>query len=159
MRLTYFGNAETGFGGYRTNSTRGSTGGDRDSTFFNVSTGGGIDYLLQEGYALDATLDYRFRHHDEDGVRNDSDLRWRFGGSRTLGDDNLAGGFRGRVSYRGNGRYRNDYSIFMNYRHLLDSANQFSFGRRGSSPPLPGRAAARTAAGPRPTSTWAGRTY
>ena len=49
-RLTHFGYAETGFGGYRTNSTRGSTGGDQDSTFFNARVGGGIDYLFDNGY-------------------------------------------------------------------------------------------------------------
>ena len=96
-RLTRFGYAETGFGGYRTNSTRVSTGGDQDSTFFNARIGGGIDYLHDNGYAMDANLDYRFRHHDDSGVRNDSDLRWRLAGSRTLGDDNWAAGFRGRV--------------------------------------------------------------
>ncbi len=126
--LMRFGYAETGFGGYRTNSTRGSVGGDQDSTFFNARVGGGLDRLLGEGYALDANLDYRFRYHDQDGVRNDSDLRWRLAGSRTMGDDNLAGGFRGRVSYRGNGEYRNDYSLFMDYRYRLDESNQLSFG-------------------------------
>ena len=148
-RLTRFGYAETGFGGYRTNSTRGSTGGDQDSTFFNFRGGGGIDYLLDNGYALDANLDYRFRYHDEDGVRNDSDLRWRLAGSRTLGDNNLAGGFRGRVSYRGDGQYRNDYSIFINYRYTLDDANQLSFGgevRRRRYPEGRLRARSRTTA-------------
>jgi len=148
-RLTHFAYAESGFGGYRTNSTRGSTGGDQDSTFFNLRTGGGIDYLLEDGYALDANLDYRFRYHDEDGVRNDSDLRWRFGASRTLGDDNLAGGIRGRVSYRGNGQYRNDYSLFTTYRHQLDEDDQLSFGaevRRRRYPEGNLRARSRTTA-------------
>lgn len=148
-RLTRFGYAESGFGGYRTNSTRGSTGGDQDSTFFNLRVGGGIDYLLEDGYALDANLDYRFRYHDEEGVRNDSDLRWRFGASRTLGDDNLAGGIRGRVSYRGNGQYRNDYSIFTTYRHQIDEDDQLSFGaevRRRRYPEGNLRARSRTTA-------------
>ena len=99
--------------------------------------------LLDNGYALDANLDYRFRYHDQDGVRNDSDLRWRLAGSRAMGDDNLAGGFRGRVSYRGNGEYRNDYSLFVNYRYGLDEANQLSFGgevRRRRYPEGPLRA-------------------
>ena len=47
-RLTHFGYSETGFGGYRTNSTRGSTGGDQDSTFFNARIGGGIDCLVRQ---------------------------------------------------------------------------------------------------------------
>ena len=148
-RLTHFGYAETGFGGYRTNSTRGSTGGDQDSAFFNARIGGGIDYLHDNGYAMDANLDYRFRHHDDSGVRNDSDLHWRLAGSRTLGDDNWAAGFRGRVSYRGNGDYRNDYSIFTNYRYQLDDANQLSYGaevRRRRYPEGPLRARSRTTA-------------
>jgi tetratricopeptide (TPR) repeat protein len=148
-RLTRFGYAETGFGGYRTNSTRGSTGGDQDSTFFNARVGGGIDYLLSDGYALDANLDYRFRYHDESGVRNDSDLRWRAAGSRSIGDDNLAAGFRGRVSYRGNGDYRNDYSIFTTYRHQIDEDDQLSFGaevRRRRYPHGSLRARSRTTA-------------
>jgi hypothetical protein len=148
-RLTHFGYAETGFGGYRTNSTRGSTGGDQDSTYFNARFGGGIDYLLSDGYALDANLDYRFRYHDESGVRNDSDLRWRAAGSRILGDDNLAAGFRGRVSYRGDGIYRNDYSIFTTYRLQVDDEDQVSFRaevRRRRYPTGALRARSRTTA-------------
>ena len=66
-----------------------------------------------------------------------------------MGDNNLAGGFRGRVSYRGNGQYRNDYSIFMNYRYQLDDVNQLSFGgevRRRRYPEGPLRARSRTTA-------------
>lgn len=148
-RLTHFGYAETGFGGYRTNSTRGTVGGEQDSSFFNARVGGGVDYLAGNGYALDATLDYRFRYHDEEGVRNDSDLRWRFAGSRLLGDDRLAAGFRGRVSYRGSGDYRNDYSIFMNYRYQIDEDDQLSVGgevRRRRYPEGRLRARSRTTA-------------
>ena len=47
-------------------------------------------------------------HADQDDdIRNDSDWRWRAAGSRALGESNLAVGFRGRVSYRGGGQYRN----------------------------------------------------
>ena len=108
----------------------------------------GSTALYDNGYAMDANLDYRFRHHDDSGVRNDSDLRWRLAGSRTLGDDNWAAGFRGRVNYRGNGDYRNDYSIFTNYRHQLDD-DQLSFGaevRRRRYPEGPLRARSRTTA-------------
>jgi hypothetical protein len=148
-RLTRFGYAESGFGGYRTNSTRGSTGGDQDSTFVNARVGGGVDYLLNDGYAVDANLDYRFRYHDESGVRNDSDLRWRAAGSRTLGDDNLAAGFRGWVNYRGNGTYRNEYSIFTTYRIKVDDDDQVSFRaevRRNRYPSGALRARSRTTA-------------
>lgn len=148
-RLTASGYLESGFGGYRTNETRGSASGEQDSTFFNLRLGGGIDYLLDNGYALDASLDYRFRDHDQSGVRNDSDLRWRAAGSRTLGDDNLAAGLRGRVSYRGNGIRRHDYSFFGNYRHRLDDTSQLSFGgevRRRRYPEGPLRDRSRTTA-------------
>ena len=55
-------------------------------------------------------------------------------GSRTMGDDNWAVGFRGRVSYRGNGDYRNDYSVFTN--------TAFSSTTRISSASAPRSAAA-----------------
>ncbi|MFH0343873.1 MAG: tetratricopeptide repeat protein [Chromatiales bacterium] len=130
-RLMSFGYAETGIGGYRVNSTRGTDafgGGDRDNTFWNARVGGGLNYELDDGYALDTTLDYRFRYHFEDDIRNDSDWRWRAAGSRAFGENNLALGFRGRVSYRGDSIYRNDYSIFTNYRYRFDPDNQFTLG-------------------------------
>lgn len=127
-RQTLFGYAETGVGGYKTNSTRATSSGDQDSTFFNARVGGGLDRRLDDGYAIDANLDYRFRYHDETGVRNDSDLRWRVAGSRAMGENNLAVGFRGRNSYRGDGIHRNDYFLFTTYDMRLDEANQLSIG-------------------------------
>jgi hypothetical protein len=53
------------------------------------------------------------------------------------------------VSYRGEGQYRNDYSIFTTYRHVLDDENQLSFGaevRRRRYPTGPLRARSRTTA-------------
>jgi tetratricopeptide (TPR) repeat protein len=129
--LTGFGYAETGIGHYRVNETSGTRalgGGDRSDTFFNARAGGGANYALQNGYAIDTTLDYRFRHYDNADSRNDSDLRWRLAGSKALGENNLAAGFRGRTSYRGNGDYRNDASIFADYRMRYDPDNQFTTG-------------------------------
>ena len=127
-QLTSFGYAEFGVGRYRVNSTSDTTGGERNNTFYNARVGGGLNYALPDNYALDASLDYRFSYQDKDDIRNDSDWRWRVAGSRAFGENNLAVGFRGRVSYRGEGYYRNDYSIFTNYRYRFDANNQFTLG-------------------------------
>lgn len=129
--LTSFGYAETGLGFYRVNSTRGTEafgGGDRRDAFFNLRVGGGMNYALQSGNAINGSLDYRFRYYDNSSTRNDSDLRWNLAGSMPTGDNNLAVGFRGRTSYRGNSDYRNDISIFTDYRIHYDPDNQFTVG-------------------------------
>ena len=93
------GYAATGIGQYRVNSTSGTNalgGSDRRDTFYNARVGGGLNYELQDNYALDASLDYRFRYYDNPDSRNDSDLRWRAAGSRLFGENNLAIGVRGR---------------------------------------------------------------
>jgi hypothetical protein len=148
-RLARFGYAETGFGHYRTNSTRASQRREQNSTFINGRLGGGIDYRLDNGYALDASLDYDFRTYDQTGVRNDSDLSWRIAGSRAFGENNLAIGFRGQNSYRGNGIFRNDYGLFGRYDHRLDPANQLSVSaqiRRRRYPDGPLQARTRSTA-------------
>lgn len=127
-RLARFGYAETGLGHYRTNSTRATRRREQNSTFLNGRLGGGLDYRLDNGYALDASLDYDFRYYEESGVRNDADLSWRIAGSRAFGENNLAAGFRGQNSYRGNGIFRNDYAIFASYDHRLDPVNQLNVG-------------------------------
>ncbi|MDM0011291.1 surface lipoprotein assembly modifier [Variovorax sp. J22P168] len=129
--LTAFGYAETGIGGYRVNSTRGTDffgGGDRHDAFLNGRAGGGLNYALANGYAIDASLDYRFRSFDNADTRNDSDLRWRLAGSRSFGENNLAVGVRGRNSYRGDGDFRNDAGIFTDYRYRVDPDNQITLG-------------------------------
>ncbi|MGB8435836.1 MAG: tetratricopeptide repeat protein [Burkholderiales bacterium] len=126
-RLTGFGYAEIGIGRYRVNDTPATTSGEREDTFYNARIGGALNYALDGGNALDASLDYRFRYYDSD-VRNDSDWRWRTAWSRAFGESNLAIGFRGRNSYRGESTFRNDYGIFSNYRYRLDPDNQLTFG-------------------------------
>lgn len=145
-RLLWHGYAATGIGQYRVNSTRGTNalgGGDRRDTFYNARVGGGLNYDLQNNYALDASLDYRFRYYDNPDSRNDADLRWRAAGSRSFGENNLALGLRGRNSYRGNGNYRNDYGLFTDYRYRLDPDNQLTTGaelrRRRYPEALPNR--------------------
>jgi tetratricopeptide (TPR) repeat protein len=126
-RLTGFGYAEIGIGRYRVNDTPATTSGEREDTFYNARIGGALNYALESGNALDASLDYRFRYYDSD-VRNDSDWRWRAAWSRALGENSLAIGLRGRNSYRGESTFRNDYGIFASYRHRLDPDNQLTFG-------------------------------
>lgn len=150
--LTHFGYAETGVGQYRVNNTVGTNalgGGDRRDTFFNARAGGGVNYALDNGYAIDGTLDYRYRNYDNSNSRNDSDLRWNLAGSKSFGENNLAAGFRGRTSYRGDGDYRNDVSIYTNYRMRYDPDNQFNVGadiRRRRYPEGPLRDLSRTTA-------------
>ena len=130
-RLTWFGYAETGIGQYRVNSTRGTQafgGDDRRDTFYNARVGGALDYFIADNYSLDASLDYRFRYYDNPDIRNDSDWRWRAAVTRALGENSIAFGTRGRVSYRGEGIHRTDYSLFATYRHRLDADNLVSFG-------------------------------
>ncbi len=101
--LTGFGYAETGIGNYRVNETVGTRtfgGGDRSDTFYNARAGGGANYALQNGYAIDATLDYRYRYYDNSDSRSDSIFAGPSPAARHLGENNLAAGFRGRTSYR-----------------------------------------------------------
>lgn len=154
QRLVSFGYALVGVGNYSVNATRGTDafgGNDTDDNFVSFRIGGGLNYALDNGYSLNGTLDYRFRDYDHEDIdagnrRNDSDLRWNANVSRSLGEDNLAVGLRGRVSYRGDGNYRNDVGVFGNWRRQLDADNQISFGvefRRRNYPNGPERARTR----------------
>jgi hypothetical protein len=109
---------ETGIGNYRQNNTKSTDifggGGDHD-TFLPIRVGGGWSAALTERHSFNGTLDYRFRWYDDKDRRNDSDLRWNVNLSRPVDDDNLRFGLRGRVSYRGDGQYRNDWGLFGTY--------------------------------------------
>ena len=129
-RTTMFGYAATGIGRYRVNSTRGTNtfgGGDRRETFYNLRVGGGISHSLGNNTSLDGSLDYRHREYDA-GSRDDRDLRWNFAASHGFNDSRFSGGLRGRVSYRGNGDYRNDVAGFVDYTHNLDLESQLTAG-------------------------------
>lgn len=147
---TMFGYAAGGIGRYRVNSTRGTNvfgGGDRRDTFYNLRVGGGLNHAFGNGYAFDATLDYRQRYYDARDTRDDRDLRWSLAGSRSFDDSNLALGLRGRVSYRGNGDYRNDVAGFVDYSRNLNADNQLALGlsvQRRRYPEGPLRARSRT---------------
>jgi hypothetical protein len=109
---------ETGIGSYRQNSS-GSTdifgGAGNYDTFLPIRVGGGWSTAVTERHSFNGSLDYRFRWYDDSDRRNDSDLRWNFNLSRPVDDDSLRFGMRGRVSYRGDGEYRNDWGLFGTY--------------------------------------------
>ena len=124
QRLLSAGYAMVGGGNYRTGAVG---GGPYNEAFFSARLGGSLNYELDDGYSLNGSLDYRFRDYEGDR-RNDSDLRWNAAVSRNLGEGNLAGGLRGRVSYRGDSQYRNDFGLYGNYSLRLDPDNQIGVG-------------------------------
>jgi hypothetical protein len=124
-RLLANGYAIVGVGNYRTGA-RG--GGPENDAFVAARVGGNLNYTLPDSSALDGSLDYRFRDYDNPGRRNDSDLRWNGAFSRTVDEGNWIGGVRGRVSYRGDGSYRNDYGMYGNYRLRVDPGDQVAAG-------------------------------
>jgi tetratricopeptide (TPR) repeat protein len=146
-RLLSSGYAIAGVGNYRTGATG---GGPHNDAFFSARVGGSLNYELDDGYSLDGSLDYRYRnYHDNEDRRDDSDLRWNAAASKTIGEGNLAGGLRGRVSYRGEGQYRNDVGVYGNYRFRANEDNQFTVGaefRRRNYPQGPLRPRSRNIA-------------
>ena len=135
-RVLGSGYALIGPGIYRENSTSAGSG-ETDDAFLFVRVGGGLNYVASDDVTLIGRLDYRFRHFSDSDRRVDSDLRWNGAVSYNHNDNNLTGGVRGRVSYRGDGDYRNDYGLFGTYRILLDADDQITLGaefRRRSYP-------------------------
>ena len=130
------GYAVIGFGNYRENSTSAGSG-ETDDNFLKLRVGGRLNYTLSEVSSLNGTLDYRFREYDDGDRRDDSDLRWNGSYRHRFEDNNLTVGVRGRVSYRGEGDYRNDYGLFSTYRIAVDEDDQVTLGaefRRRSYP-------------------------
>ena len=130
------GYAVIGVGNYRENSTSAGSG-ETDDAFLKLRVGGGLNYTLSDVSSLNGSLDYRFREYSDSDRRNDSDLRWNGSYRHRFNDNNLTAGIRGRVSYRGEGDYRNDYGVFSTYRILLDEDDQLTLGaefRRRSYP-------------------------
>ncbi len=126
QRLLASGYGIVGYGNYRTGATG---GGPFNERFFAARVGGSLNYELDGGGSLDGSLDYRFRDYDDKyDRRNDSDLRWNGAYGRSVGEANWALGLRGRVSYRGNSDYRNDFGIYGDYRLRLDADNQIGAG-------------------------------
>ena len=141
-----------GLGNYRTNATPRTDafgGADTDDNFVSLRAGGNLNCALSDNRSLSGSLDYRYRHYDNEQRRDDADLRWNGVISRTLGEANLAVGVRGRVSYRGNGNYRNDVGLYGSFRYRADADNQYNVGaefRRRNYPQGPLRARSRNIA-------------
>lgn len=131
-RLLTSGYAIAGYGNYSVNATDGTDefgGSDTDDNFLALRGGGSVNYRLDDDYALNGSLDYRFRdYYDNDDRRDDRDLRWNGAVNRTMGQGNVAVGLRGRNSYRGNGDYRNDYGIYGDWRYGFCADDQFNVG-------------------------------
>ncbi|MBP6596815.1 MAG: hypothetical protein KA187_01105 [Arenimonas sp.] len=145
QRLALSGYVLGGMGNYRENSTSAGSG-ETDDFFLKYRFGGRLNYLFSDELAFNNSLDYRFRYYDASARRNDSDLRWNSALSRAIGDDNVAVGVRGRVSFRGNGQYRNDYGLYSDWRILIDEDNQVDLGaeyRRRRYPEGPQRERSR----------------
>lgn len=131
-RLLPYAYAMAGYGNYSVNATDGTDefgGSDTDDNFLSARGGGGLTYQLDDNYALNGSLDYRYRdYYDNDDRRDDKDLRWNGAVNRNLGENNVAVGVRGRASYRGDGDWRNDYGLYTNWRYAYSSIDQFDFG-------------------------------
>jgi tetratricopeptide (TPR) repeat protein len=125
-RLTFSGFLETGGGYYRENTTDSTraVGSRASEPFVLFRANGGVSYLPGNDLAYTGNLDYRYRNYDEEGRRDDRDLRWRGMVQRSLAQGSQGLGVRGRVSYRGESTYRNDYGIFANRGFVLDSDNE-----------------------------------
>lgn len=151
-RLVHSAYAIAGYGNYSVNATDGTDefgGSDTDDNFLALRGGGSLNYRLNDDYALNGSLDYRYRDYDNSDRRDDKDLRWNGAVNRALGDNNLAVGLRGRNSYRGNGDYRNDYGIYSDWRYAYTADDQFNFGaefRRRDYPSGPLRERSRNIA-------------
>jgi hypothetical protein len=128
-RLTVRGFVEGGGGYYRENTTDSTRlfGDDpaRDA-FLALRGNSGVSYLAENGLTFDGGLDYRFRDYDDTDRRDDRDLRWNGSVTRPLQDGSQAIGVRGRVSYRGDPGYRNDYGLFGNREWTLDSDDRLT---------------------------------
>jgi hypothetical protein len=128
-RLTVRGFVEGGGGYYRENTTDSTRlfGDDpaRDA-FLALRGNSGVSYLAGNGLTVDGALDLRLRDYDNTDRRDDRDLRWNGSVTRALSGGSQAVGVRGRVSYRGDPGYRNDYGLFANREWTLDSEDRLT---------------------------------
>jgi len=124
-RVSFASFAQTGLGYYRENTTDSTrvAGDPARDPFVLARVNTGATYVPGGDLSISGSLDYRFRYYDADGRRNDSDLRWNGALRHSLPQGSVAGGVRGRVSYRGDATYRNDVGLFVNRDYLLDSDN------------------------------------
>lgn len=127
-QLSFSSFLETGGGYYRENTTDSTreSGSRASDPFLLVRANGGVTYLPGNDLSYSGNLDYRFRNYDADDRRDDRDLRWRGVVQRSLPEGSQSLGLRGRVSYRGESTYRNDYGIFAERGFVLGSDNEIA---------------------------------
>ena len=114
-------------GNYRMNATPDTNafgGNDTNDNVVSARFGGNLNAEPADANAPRGSLDYR--NGDNAGRRDDSDLRCEGTVRRPLGKANLPGGLRGRVSYRGDGQYRNDRGLYGSYRFRLNAGREFN---------------------------------
>jgi len=92
--------------------------------------------------ATTRSMDYRYRNYDNSKRRDDSDLRWNGAVNRSFGENNLAIGLRGRVSYRGGVTWQFSKSWPVT-RRFLTFATRATFSLRTTVRPKSGSAYAR----------------
>lgn len=130
------GYAVASVGLYREKDTLAGPG-EANDRFGGLRIGGRVNVPTSSTFAMNASLDYRFRRYDDRDRRDDSDLRWALGGSRAVGDVNFAVGTRGWISARGDGITRNDAGVYGDLRWARGDNDQLKLGvelRRRSYP-------------------------
>ncbi len=145
-RFRPFYYAQAGVGHFRENSTPASDlfGKTGPATFGNLDLGGGWAQDLNETYTFNGSLDLATRAYDRSDIRNDADLFWNFNLSRPIENDNLRFGVRGRVSYRGDSLFRNDFGLFGDYRVQLNEDQQLNVNMHVRTRRYPGELRNRT---------------
>jgi len=124
--LVGFEAIEAGAGRYRVRSTSDTGEPEPSQRFYLVDAAVDLSYILSDRYTLEGDLGYRGRLFEGSGTRNDSDLNLRVGGRRMFGDSNVGFGFRGQVSYVGEGDYRYDYGAFLDWNRELQRGDEVS---------------------------------
>jgi hypothetical protein len=127
QRLRLSGYALLGGGNYAENDTEAGSG-ELDTLFFSARAGGRANVQLSPANRLNLSLDYRFRHYDDNDRRDFHDLRWNANVGHNAGDANVTVGVRGRASYRGDNDWRNDYGLFTQIRWFVGADDQLNFG-------------------------------
>lgn len=148
-RLIGFDQVEIGLGRYWVNSTSDTGKSEPAQMFYLVNLAAALSYLFENGYELEADLDYGAQIFERSDTRNDSDLNWRAGLRRALEHGSVGFGLRGQVSYVGDGDYRKDYGAFADWDRELSQHDEISvetYIRRRQYPTGPLRDRSRTIA-------------
>lgn len=121
------GYALLGGGNYAENDTEAGAA-ELDTMFFSARVGGRASHQISAANRLNLSLDYRFRHYDYTDRRDYHDLRWNAKVGHNGAGANVTIGLRGRASYLGDGKIRNDYGIFTQIRWQVGPNDQLRFG-------------------------------